>query len=1238
MPTIVIPGTTSEDSGNLHLAGSGKDVHVTGSAKRSTQIIGDEDAQVIGQKLDLGDVYVLAGSIERGEIAGRVSPDHDLIVLDTSNGQGSEFMVLQMPSSVNLSALKFGEDFTFQYHGYQQDEKGEIKSVAYDLGGKIHSWTDNEEFAPEADAFGHRVNFDWLLVVLSGANFQISTINYENTQIQGAVLELDSAEDFSPIRQSNILPAGTPIFYDEMLVKGDDGKFYHVVMPMSADRVINPDNKIIITQPLAEGEPKTIKGTLNKREVNGGTYGDFIEGDNVFFEGEMNVSGMSTEGTIRRLEVHSESELKFKMAEVSALAGPFDETFIICTKEGDYYAVSLPADFATQFKDWGHLKPWNDVTLTDLDITYMTTGISGETTTGLLSGNIVAKRELDDKTPVNVVGFAAAIVDSSGNPVTNRHDKRYLDYVINEDNPFYKGNDAGVGGAADFRDKMSYDKFATKKKALINKLERLFFDVEVNAEWADGNRKDVVITVRVVTAPRSFAFGFENPETGQPASKLDEMIAMVDPMLFGDPNTSFEDRVKLRAEWANNRDVKRSLLQLRDDIGNEICTPIDHDSWEKTLRRLTKLSRKNDEFEVASAGIAGLNQKGQAVLDLVIRPKPKDFAITFKNGNQTVTWSMKDVGMNPDKPIGDDKLGGLFNNYAKKAKQFYEKVSEKLEKQGKVFAVEVTNADGSTRLEPYSPKIRTGLGLAGGKTPDAMRGSVEGGCFNMFFAVNDKGEPVEIKTVQMPTKLDVSGLPDDMQPGKGRLERLFNDKKKGHYTAESIFHGIAALTRWYTAKGYPLRNGHLDYSIDDKGVLHVSAKLYKVKSDVEVIIPEVSDEDIKALDAAIAAEPNPAAKRVLAEKKETLENWQGMDEGTKKKIQNEFRLGAGDNYNVKKFYKSINEVQNRYHVLLIPSEVKNEETGEVTLRVVALQKDAKDVLNQLNFGAGVASNGAGSIGPTGEVRFDSQLGKIDGPGTGHVLGASVTGMYAGGVPMGGASASVSSPADEHGGRNYFSVSGALDPSYLSSVGAGWKYRRPIGDSNWSMGPEVSASMPFGDVEGANVPYGRVGWGASYDDLNGLTGGVSTGLNFGPGAIFGDVSGGVNKRWNLSDDEKTYAEVWAKAGVQFGKVPTAMMFGSTPYLGWSGISAGNAFQQSPVSIYAMVGAALMRELVDERGFGLDMGVGAVAGANGPIWSAGVGVRCKIRLGPINMSLILGPSVVNGVPTLLGISFD
>jgi hypothetical protein len=93
------------------------------------------------------------------------------------------------------------------------------------------------------------------------------------------------------------------------------------------------------------------------------------------------------------------------------------------------------------------------------------------------------------------------------------------------------------------------------------------------------------------------------------------------------------------------------------------------------------------------------------------------------------------------------------------------------------------------------------------------------------------------------------------------------------------------------------------------------------------------------------------------------------------------------------------------------------------------------------------------------------------------------------------------------------------------------------------------------------------------------------------------------------------------------------------MGWSVPFTGtNAFMQGPVSIYAMVGAAIMKELVDDPNFGFDIGIGANAGGNGPIWSAGVGLRLKLRLGPLNLTLTLGPCLVNGVPTILGISFN
>jgi hypothetical protein len=211
----------------------------------------------------------------------------------------------------------------------------------------------------------------------------------------------------------------------------------------------------------------------------------------------------------------------------------------------------------------------------------------------------------------------------------------------------------------------------------------------------------------------------------------------------------------------------------------------------------------------------------------------------------------------------------------------------------------------------------------------------------------------------------------------------------------------------------------------------------------------------------------------------------------------------------------------------------------------------------------------------------------------------------------------------------------IDGDASNSATLGADYVHPLTPySNWSVFGGLGVQGVWGYEGDGNGLYLKPRVGLRYsNDKEKLTAEVFIGprvyLGEG-GGVFWEAGTSVHKRWDITKDHKLYAEAYAKAGILFGaKIPSAAMYQSLP------ISMNGTLYQSPVQLYVGAGAALMYEAIPSHILGgFDLGIGTNVGAIPGLFTAGVGIKVKSRL--LGMTVLIGPAIVNGVPTPISVS--
>ena len=474
------------------------------------------------------------------------------------------------------------------------------------------------------------------------------------------------------------------------------------------------------------------------------------------------------------------------------------------------------------------------------------------------------------------------------------------------------------------------------------------------------------------------------------------------------------------------------------------------------------------------------------------------------------------------------------------------------------------------QLRPYIPDLR--------KVEDEW----------MMVAPHVNGELLPIQVRSLPNEIELEA---EISPSNSRLNRFFGGnrtKNKSHYTSEELQDGIKKLTDWYTKQGYQLVNGRLELEVVD-GKVQISASVYRARSEIQFHFHDDR----------------------YAEKRSKHEHW----------IRNEFRQEAGEAFDFAEFNNALHEVHERFHYVPIPHPVFDNETGTVQMTVeFVLQEDMRRILKGAYLDGGFSSSSQAVLSAGLDVNTHNGV-KINSKLTTAPM-----------IPSVSASIAASGPRFEDGTRVSGSVGGIWYPDEYGSFSLGAMASTPIGQSDWSVNYGGSISGIYGDIDlgGINALYLKPDLGLSYQK-NGFAFSVTAGPRVSTeGAVFGELSVGVSKRMDLTENGRLYAELYAKAGVMFGSVPTAATYSSVP------VQLHGVFLQPPlfVPFYAVAGANVMFELIPGI---LDVGVGAKAGFVGGTFSIGAGILLRLKF-PLYISVMIGPAIVNGVPTPVTVSLQ
>lgn len=422
--------------------------------------------------------------------------------------------------------------------------------------------------------------------------------------------------------------------------------------------------------------------------------------------------------------------------------------------------------------------------------------------------------------------------------------------------------------------------------------------------------------------------------------------------------------------------------------------------------------------------------------------------------------------------------------------------------------------------------------------------------------------------------------------GPSEFERSEMFRECGKLTTFSIDRGLQKLTRWYQDNGFPLVGEKLAVELTPAGELKIKADVYQLASDV-IFITDPAD--------------GYEEKRVKH----------------MKFVKREFRMSAGDALNYHDLSDAISSVDYRFHYQAVPFVETDPVTKTATLTIQLVRKT----------GSGWESlTLAGGYGTQGLI---FQAGEAATTHTGHKIATNLS-VY----PMSdfaSLATTLSTPREESGAQNEFAFSAKYYLDFISSLEASYRRKIPIGDSDFSFiaGGGIEALFSTHDIAGANALYFKPDLGIAYSK-RGFTAQIVGGPRVNSlGHIFGGLEASVHKRFDLTEDKSLYAEAYARAGLLFGNVPDAALYHTQP------VALHGAYVQTPamIQLYAVVGVALMQEL--PGGF-LDVGIDASAGIIGATFAIGGGVRIKLKVF-FPLTFTIGPALVNGVPTIVTVSF-
>lgn len=457
-----------------------------------------------------------------------------------------------------------------------------------------------------------------------------------------------------------------------------------------------------------------------------------------------------------------------------------------------------------------------------------------------------------------------------------------------------------------------------------------------------------------------------------------------------------------------------------------------------------------------------------------------------------------------------------------------------------------------------------------------------------YVATAADGASLPIITTTAPTYLVFEATTDIhgklIGPSDFERNEMFRDN--GKLTAFSIDRGLEKLTRWYQDNGYPLVDERLKVELTPEGELKIKADTYQLASDVVFV-----------------TDPNDGYEEKRA---------QHM-----KFVKHEFRMKAGNVLNYHDLSDAISSVDYRFHYTAVPFVETDSATKTATLSIRLIRKEANG-LESLTL--------AGGYGTQGLLFQGGQASTLH---TGHKIATNLS-VY----PMSdyaSLSTTITTPRDETGAQNEFALGAKYYLDFISSLEAGYHRKIPIGDSDFSFiaGGGIEALFSTHDIEGTDALYLKPDLGLAYSK-RGFTAQISGGPRISSqGHIFFGIEASVHKRFDLTADKSLYAEAYARAGLLFGNVPDAALYHTQP------VALHGVYVQTPamIQLYAVTGVALMQEL--PGGF-LDVGIGANAGIIGATLAVGGGLRIKLKVF-FPMTITIGPAIVNGVPTVITVSF-
>lgn len=344
-------------------------------------------------------------------------------------------------------------------------------------------------------------------------------------------------------------------------------------------------------------------------------------------------------------------------------------------------------------------------------------------------------------------------------------------------------------------------------------------------------------------------------------------------------------------------------------------------------------------------------------------------------------------------------------------------------------------------------------------------------------------------------------------------------------------------------------------------------------------------------------------------------------------------IQPGENFNSRHFYRAIAKINSQFR-LQASADVATE--GNQAKPKIAISHT--EGINMLHLMAGM-QNSALVVGPHHILTSPR--------GTTHETNVSVS------VPVQGGGHTASSvhtfqPRD-NGKQASVSLGATVvnNPGFVSTASVGIQDATPLGKSKLTFIKGVGVDLPFdgkaedGVLEGANTLYFNPHVGFGYDGTNeegeGWTASVQAGPRFDLRSGQAHLSASINVegRKNLDgltwqglvqdESNQVYAVLRGSAGALIGKnIPLAAQYQQDPV-----DIGGGAYIQAPIKFYTSLLAALMTETNVGK---MQFGFGVKGGTLGRIRSVGAGVIVQWQ----GISILLGPSLVNGIPSLISFS--